>query len=425
MHLGIPHQPSGRLETILPEEAWLLLSVRPPGSRPTASVLAAAAKRVRSWRRVLVVADENNLAALLASNLRGVAREEVGLPAWFIQELEQRRYACLARSAQVVFHLAQLLGELHEARVPAMLLKGALLAETVYADPGARSFFDVDLLVAPEDVPSAHQVLKRRGYAAMRPVDLSRPPRTGPYLNSVLYGGGAPGVPPLHLHWHLVNGSSPFDDYVFRIRMTDLWAEAQKIQLWDTPVLAPQPHHMLVQLAEHAYREGFGKLSWLVDVAWVAETIRSHARWEQILQVADDWGLSTPCYNCLFLCSGLELVDVPPHVLTRLQPSGRQGLTDRILRRTLKRPGVQPWGQLLHLANRPGLVGKVRFVMRALCPPVAELEAIYGFAPGTLTAFGYLRCIAHRLAVAGSKGWSTIGKFYRPGTPPGKRVSTE
>ena len=135
-------------DTVLPEEAWLLLWVRPRGLRPANEDLQAAAMRVRSWRRVLVVADENHLAPLLGSSLRGVARDEVGLPGWFAQELEQRRYSCLAHSGQVVFHLAPLLQALHEEAVPAMLLKGALLAETVYADPGARSFNDVDLLVA-------------------------------------------------------------------------------------------------------------------------------------------------------------------------------------------------------------------------------------------------------------------------------------
>ena len=131
MHSGVLHQLSDRLETTLPEEAWLLMWVRPPSSRPGGEALRAAATRVRSWRRVLQIAHQNSLAPLLASNLRGVARDEVGLPAWFVEGLNQWRYACLVRSAQVTFHVAQLLNELHEAGVPAMLLKGALLAERV------------------------------------------------------------------------------------------------------------------------------------------------------------------------------------------------------------------------------------------------------------------------------------------------------
>ena len=411
MQSGVPHQPLDLLETILPEEAWLLLWVRPRESRPGDEVLGAAAMRVRSWRRVLEIAHKNSLAPLLASNLRAVARDEVGLPVWFVQELDQRRYACLARSAQVVFYLAPLLQELHEAGVPTMLLKGALLAETVYADPGARSFSDVDLLVAPKDVPSAHQVLKRQGYAPSRPVNLSRPPRTGRYLNSILYRGSRREHSPIHLHWHLVNTSSAAGDYVFRIRMADLWAEAENLKLWDAPVLAPEHHHLVVQLAEHAYREGFRKLSLLVDVAWASQANSSGAFWQRTLQVAQDWGLATPCYSSLFLCSGLGLVEVPPHVLTQLRPAGRRSLAGWILGRTLERPGLQPWGKLLYLANQPGLAGKVRFALRALCPPVAELEAIYGLAPGSVKALGYVRWVAHRLWVAVRNAWATTGRL--------------
>lgn len=64
--------------------------------------------------------------------------------------------------------------------------------------------------------------------------------------------------------------SLPSDDYVYRIPMEEIWDEAQKLELWDAPVLAPEPHHLLVQLAEHAYREGFRKLTRLVDVAWAS-----------------------------------------------------------------------------------------------------------------------------------------------------------
>ena len=424
MHSGARHRPSDPPETIRPEEAWLLLWVSPPGLRPGEKRLLAAAKRVGSWRRVIAVADENSLAPVLASNLRGVADDVAGLPASLVEELDQRRYACLARNARVASSLAPLLEQLHRAGVPAMLLKGAFLAETVYADPGARTFFDVDMLVDPEDMPSAHRVLEGCGYSASRPADFSRPPPTGRYLNSILYRGREPDHPTIHLHWHLVNASSPSGDYVFRIRMADLWAEACKVEIWGAPVLAPKPHHLLVQLAEHAYREGFRKLLPLVDVAWAAEANCGDAAWEQSLRVAQDWGLATPFYSALYLCSGLGLAGVPADVLRRLRPAGRRSLAGRILRRTLERPGVQPWGKLLYLADRPGLAGKARYAWQALCPPGIELEAIYGLPPGSLTALGYLRRVAHRLAVAGRKVWAASGRLCRRGIPTGKRVST-
>ncbi len=405
------HQFGGGLEKISPELGWLLVWVRPPELRPSAETLKEAAGRVQDWRRVLETAHENGVAPLLSSNLRGRAGEEWGMPAWLEQELDQRRQACLARSARVAFHLAPVLKELHEAGVPAMLLKGALLAETLYPDPGARSFFDVDLLVEPGDVPQAYRILQRAGYAAIRPVDFSRPPPVGIYLNSVLCRSGENQGSLIHLHWHLVNTSLPSDDYVFRVGMQELWAGAQRLQLWDTPLLAPQPHHLLVQLSEHAYRSGFGTLSRLVDVAWASPRREASAFWERVAEVAYKWGLATPCYSSWLLCSGLGLAPVPADVLASLRPPGRHWLADRILRRTLERPGRQVWGKLLYLAHRRGLRQKLRFVLQGVFPPAAEVEAIYGLAPGSLGVIGYLRRVLHRVAVSPRKIRAAIGRL--------------
>lgn len=47
-----------------------------------------------------------------------------------------------------------------------VVLKGPVLAKTVYSDYGMRIFGDLDLLIAPEDMLKAHTVLKNDGFAA-------------------------------------------------------------------------------------------------------------------------------------------------------------------------------------------------------------------------------------------------------------------
>ncbi len=204
-----PHISADVLDSISADTAWILLWVRRPDLRPSVEVLKTFAGRVESWKRVLEIAHQNDLGQLLASNLRGMAWDEIGVPTWVAQELDQRRQVCLARSAQVVFHLAPILKDLDQEGVPTMVLKGALLAETLYPDPGARSFFDVDLLVAPEHFPGAYRTLMRRGYVALCPFDFSNPPLVGHYLNSILCRGTAPQSPLIHLHWHLVTPACP------------------------------------------------------------------------------------------------------------------------------------------------------------------------------------------------------------------------
>jgi len=399
------------LAKIPPEEAWMLGWVRRPEIRPSSEILLASARRVRSWKRVLEVAHRNGLAPLLASNWQSTSGKQAGVPEWVVQELEQRRLACLMRSTQVVFYLAPLLRDLHQAGIETMVLKGALLAETLYADPSVRSFFDVDLLVHPEDVPRTHPILEAHDYFSVRPVDLYRPPQVGAYLNSILYGGRKKKSPLIHLHWHLVNTSMPSNDFIFQIGMADLWREAERLELWDVPVFAPEPHHLLIQLSQHAYDGGFKKLTRLVDVAWACPVDAGPAFWEQVVEVAHDWGLATQCYCSLFLCQSLGLARVPADIVPRLRPTGRHRLADRMLRRTVQRPGIQSWDKLLYLAHRPGLAGKLRFVAGALFPPMAEVEAIYGQEPGSLGTLGYISYVTRRLAVAVRKSRAVLRRL--------------
>jgi hypothetical protein len=52
---------------------------------------------------------------------------------------------------------------LHAAGIPALLLKGAALVETVYPDPAQREMLDLDILVPGEQLDEASSVLTPLG----------------------------------------------------------------------------------------------------------------------------------------------------------------------------------------------------------------------------------------------------------------------
>ena len=85
-----PHISADVLDSISAYTAWILLWVRRPDLRPSVEVLKTFAGRVESWKRVLEIAHQNDLGQLLASNLRGMASDEIGMPTWVAQELDQR-----------------------------------------------------------------------------------------------------------------------------------------------------------------------------------------------------------------------------------------------------------------------------------------------------------------------------------------------
>jgi hypothetical protein len=60
----------------------------------------------------------------------------------------------------------RVLSMLAQAGIPAAPLKGPLFGETVYGDPGRRPSSDIDLLVSPQQLHAAVQVVRELGYGA-------------------------------------------------------------------------------------------------------------------------------------------------------------------------------------------------------------------------------------------------------------------
>jgi hypothetical protein len=92
-----------------------------------------------------------------------------------------------------------LLRLLEDAGIPAAPVKGALLAEEIYGDPGLRFSSDIDLLVDGARLEDALAVLRRAGYGA----STDEAWQDGrPLLHHAL-PPERPGLPPLDLHWRI------------------------------------------------------------------------------------------------------------------------------------------------------------------------------------------------------------------------------
>ena len=105
------------------------------------------------------------------------------------------------RHQEVLLQLAGGLAmdSLAAAGIRSAALKGPLLGEAIYGEPGRRPSSDIDLLVAAEDLHRAVDVARGLGYEG--PID--RPMADGlPLLHfSLAHKGGE--LPPLELHWRI------------------------------------------------------------------------------------------------------------------------------------------------------------------------------------------------------------------------------
>ena len=230
------------------------------------------------------------------------------------------------------------------AKVEVLRLKGADLARGVYPSPALRDMGDVDLLVRTRDVGAADVALRSLGYVpALDPRSVMA--AGGRLLNAVEYA--REGSLPIHLHWHLSNGSLPRTGQ--SIDLDEVWREARDGAL--------APAHRIVSLCEHALKHSFDSLLHLADIelCW-----RSVDR-ERAVDVARRWGLERALAWSLLLVR--DLMEVPLAV----PPARPPGWAGRLLlSRARRRRGGGSW--LGYLDGAEGWAEKAAFVRDALMP---------------------------------------------------------
>ena len=268
--------------------------------------------------------------------------------------------------------------------IPVIPLKGPLLAEALYDDPGLRPFTDLDLLVRTRDVPRAVGLLATRGYRALeheRPIAYELAHATAACF---VPAGSATTSLPVDLHWGLVGfpaGATPR-----ALDTEEVWTRAVTEERWGRPVLQLCREDLLLYLALHlAVHHPLDGLPWQRDVALLIRRDGRDLAWERVTERARRWGVAGAAYFALRLVEDRFAPGVPASVFARLRPRGPRGaLLDRIGRSSGKRGGVDHLVDLL-------LLDRIWDLTRALaalaCPSPAWVKSRYA-TPSPLR--GYL-----------------------------------
>jgi hypothetical protein len=117
----------------------------------------------------------------------------------FAAEVGQALEAGRRQSSFLQLTSLRVMAMLSDAGIRCTPLKGPLLSEAIYGDPGRRLSGDIDLLVAAEQLQAAVKVVRGLGYQA--PTDHAGPEGL-PLLHLVLIHEREE-LPPIELHWRV------------------------------------------------------------------------------------------------------------------------------------------------------------------------------------------------------------------------------
>ncbi len=175
----------------------------------------------------------------------------------------------------------ELLKALHAENVPAMLLKGPALSQTVYPHQASRGSRDMEVVAPPALTQRAVAALEARGWMA-RPYDPARGPGASCPLLHPEYGE-------VELHWRILRSRSPAG------REEELWEAAHTLEYEGTPASILCPADQLLYLCEYGmypyYPSG---LQWLVDCTFVIRHSGGPFDWARLVEQSRKFQLSLP-----------------------------------------------------------------------------------------------------------------------------------
>src|SRR5713101_5112913 len=220
------------------------------------------------WSKFLQSPEYHGVLPLVARNLieHGRAEHGRGLPPEVERSLRSAYDANLRRNLWFTAELARIMQHFERRQLRVLPYKGAVLGQSLYRDPGLRSFSDLDFLISSADFERANQALAEIGY---RPSSEFTPSverlwlRTG-YERSF---DSAAGKNLVELQWALLPHF-----YAVDLDADDLLARAGRTVVGGCEVPCLSPEDSLLVLCLHAAKHLWTRLIWLSDIA---ETLRT------------------------------------------------------------------------------------------------------------------------------------------------------
>jgi hypothetical protein len=223
----------------------------------------ALLERALDWAQVIRLAEHHGVAPLVYQALRVYAGS---VPPAVLDELRNRYEHNVRRNLRFTAELFRILDCFEAYAIPAIPLKGPVLAETVYGDLALRDFSDLDVLVHRDDLMKAKAALGALGYVANIP--LSETEECAYLATGYEYTFDGPaGKNLLEIQWDILPRF-----YAVDFDIGEFFARANNINVWGRAVRALSPEDLMLALCVHAAKHAWVRVHWLRDIAGVVET---------------------------------------------------------------------------------------------------------------------------------------------------------
>jgi hypothetical protein len=303
------------------------------GSLEEARRLAAAV----DWPGFIRLARYHRVQGLVWNCL---SRVEDVVPAAAAQALAADASAIAATSLRHCAECDELLTQFTQRGLSPLFVKGLTLGRLAYANPFLKMAWDIDLLIAPQDLAAAAGLLEARGYAPVIPASAAALSAWHGREKESVWERSRDGLY-IELHTRLA-------DNLALIPTLDTRSPRQQVEVAPSIVLPTlEDRELFAYLAVHGASSAWFRLKWIVDFAAFLHG-RSGSQVEHFYKSSQDLGAGRAAGQALLLADALFDTLAPVPALRRQLDSDWP--TRRLFRAALRmvtREPVEPTQQRL------------------------------------------------------------------------------
>lgn len=314
------------------------------------------------WSRLLLLAEEHSVLAHLAACLNDC--NILSVPPEIRQSLAERLRTQNLLTLRLTAELFRVLELFTTQGIPALVVKGPVLAARAYGNPSVRAYGDLDLLVRQRDIRKATESMMAAGYRAAVPlhaIDDGKIP--GQYLFSrcdLL----------VELHNDLTLRYFPRP-----LPIEEYFARQCCVRLDTHEVPAPSSEDELVLICIHGAKHFWERLSWIADVAGLIER-QTNIDWQRASACAKAVQAEHLLHTGLRLAADVLRAKLPEPIAARVRDDAMAAkLVARVLR-WLPSAGYTPPGlwerASFRLRMRGGLLTAPAYLLGLSFSPTEE-----------------------------------------------------
>lgn len=299
------------------------------------------------------------------------------LPQVIAHALRAMYFSTRMNNEQIIQELVTLTKRFDEAGIPAVALKGACFALTIYPDLGLRPMVDLDLLVPASKLSEAMGIARSTGYREARPE--AAPGLDGLLEHAICLKKVAIPFSTLELHSTLVAEGS----FTHAVPVDWFWSQTEPIIGLSSTRAIPRllmltPTAQVLYACAHAMLQHGGRntsLRWLYDLDRLICVYAKRIDWDLLLAQAQVFEWSSAAFAALSQVVRLFDTPVPQNVIEDLSKQPDRN-TERV-RDMQEQPATHILEEYQKLKSLNGYA-RFRFIMALAIPSPAYMRWRYG-----------------------------------------------